>query len=228
HANNGSVSSDILVFGVAIFDLLAINHEIGVAASPDESYKDKWERVDVVRERVRQQPTKQLPATQTGNVKEAEWNLLLGMCAADPAARASMEDVVFQVGVLAQQENTGLSSTTKAPDTFSATVEDVSLYEIQTLGMTLRETLDEADELCSELETFCDVNRAVIARLVDVYEQLESTRTPLSTSLVESFSLILLRFYDMLEKSILGGDSIVASSCAARTVSGKNYNMHHG
>ncbi|RLN60046.1 hypothetical protein BBJ28_00023081 [Nothophytophthora sp. Chile5] len=227
HTNDPSVSSDILAFGLAIFDLLAINHEIGVAASPDESYKDKWERVDVVRERVRQQPTEQLPATQTDNVKEAEWNLLLGMCAADPAERTSMEDVVYQMGVLAQQENIGHSSATKAPDASSTTVEDVSLYEIQTLGMTLRETLDEADELCSELEAFCDVNRAVYARLAEVYEQFERTRTPLSVSLVESFSLILLRFYIMLEKSTFGGDSIVASTCAAQTVSGKNYSMHH-
>ncbi|RLN93389.1 hypothetical protein BBJ28_00018572 [Nothophytophthora sp. Chile5] len=227
HANGPSVSSDILAFGVAIFDLLAINHEIGVAASPDESYKDKWERVDVVRERVRQQPTKQLPVTQTDNVKEAEWDLLLGMCAADPAARTSMEDVVYQVGVLAQQENIGHSTTIKAPDISSAIVDDVRLYEIQSLGMTLRETLDEADQLCSELEVFCDVNRALYARLVDVYEQLERTRTPLSTSLVESFSLILMRFYAMLDKSISGGYSIVVSTCAAQTVSGKNYSMHH-
>ncbi|RLN14235.1 hypothetical protein BBJ28_00024885, partial [Nothophytophthora sp. Chile5] len=212
HANDPSVSSDILAFGLAIFDLLAINHEIGVAASPDESYKDKWERVDVVRERVHLQPTEQLPPTQTDYVKEAEWNLLLGMCASDPAARTGMEDVVYQVGVLAQQENIGSSSITKAPDTSSATVEDVSLYEIQTLGMTLRETLDEADELCSELEIFCDVNRAVYARLAEVYEQFERTQTPLSTSLVESFSLILLRFYVMLDKSTSGGYSIVAST----------------
>ncbi|RLN13845.1 hypothetical protein BBJ28_00025726 [Nothophytophthora sp. Chile5] len=227
HANDPSVSSDILAFGLAIFDLLAINHEISVATSPDESYKEKWERVDIARKRVRQQPTEQLPATQPDYVKEAEWNLLLGMCAADPAARTCMEDVVYQVGVLAQQENIGNSSTTKASDTSSAIVEDVSLYEIQTLGKTLRETLDEADELCSELEAFCDVNRAIYARLVDVYKQLESTRTPLSASLVESFSLILLRFYVMLEKSTFGGYSIVASACAAQTVSGKNYSMHH-
>ncbi|RLN90693.1 hypothetical protein BBJ28_00023486, partial [Nothophytophthora sp. Chile5] len=96
HANDPSVSSDILAFGLAIFDLLAITHEIGVAASPDESYKEKRERVDVARERVRQQPTKQLPATQTDYVKDAEWNLLLGMCAADSTARTSMEDVVYQ------------------------------------------------------------------------------------------------------------------------------------
>ncbi|RLN72587.1 hypothetical protein BBJ28_00024486 [Nothophytophthora sp. Chile5] len=227
HANDPSVSSDILAFGLAIFDLLAINHEIGVAASPDESYKDKWERVDVVRERVRQQPTKQLPDTQTDYVKEAEWNLLLGMCAADPAARTSMEDVVYQVGVLVQQECVGHSSITETQDTSSATVEDVSLYEIQSLRMTLRETLDEADQLCSKLETFCDVNRAVCARLVDVYEQLESTRTSLSASLVESFSLILMHFYEMLDKSYFGEDSIVASTCAAHTVFGKIYTMHH-
>ncbi|RLN73286.1 hypothetical protein BBJ28_00011757 [Nothophytophthora sp. Chile5] len=227
HANDPSVSSDILAFGLAIFDLLAINLAIGVAASPDESYKDKWERVDVVRERVRQQPTQQLPAIQPDYVKEAEWNLLLGMCAADPAARTSMEDVVYQVGILAQQENIGHSSTTETLDTSPATVEDVSLYEIQTLGMTLRETLDEADELCSEVGALCDVNRVVWVRLVDLYEQLESTRTPLSTSLVESFSLILLRFYDMLDKSTSGGYSIVASTCAAQTVAGKNYSMHH-
>ncbi|RLN88209.1 hypothetical protein BBJ28_00024087 [Nothophytophthora sp. Chile5] len=90
HANGPSVSSDILAFGLTIFDLLAINHETGVAASPDESYKDKWERVNVIRERVRQQPTEQLPATQTEYVKEAEWNLLLGMSVADSAARTSM------------------------------------------------------------------------------------------------------------------------------------------
>ncbi|RLN87891.1 hypothetical protein BBJ28_00021096 [Nothophytophthora sp. Chile5] len=227
HANDPSVSSDILAFGLAIFDLLAINYEIGVAASPDESYKEKRERVDIARKRVRQQPTEQLPATQPDYVKEAEWNLLLGMCAADPAARTNMEDVVYQVGVLAQQENIGHSSTTETLDTSPATVDDVSLYEIQSLGMTLRETLDKADELCSELETFHDVNRAVCARLVDVYEQLESTRTPLSASLVESFSLILMHFYEMLEKSYFEEDSIVASTCAAHTVFGKIYTMHH-
>ncbi|RLN73296.1 hypothetical protein BBJ28_00025952, partial [Nothophytophthora sp. Chile5] len=227
HTNDPSVSSDILAFGLAIFDLLAINHEIGVAAFPGESYKDKWKRVDVVRERVRQQPTEQLPATQTDHVKDAEWNLLLGMCAADPAARTSMEDVVYQVGVLAQQETIGHSSTTETLDTSPATVDDVSLYEIQTLGMTLRETLDEADVLCSEVGALCDVNRVVWVRLVDLYEQLESTRTPLSTSLVESFSLILLRFHKTVEKSTFGGDSIVASTCAAHTVFGKIYTMHH-
>ncbi|RLN87941.1 hypothetical protein BBJ28_00023258 [Nothophytophthora sp. Chile5] len=227
HANDLSVSSDILAFGLAIFDLLAINHAISVAAFPGESYKDKWERVDIVRERVRQQPTEQLPATQPVYVKEAEWNLLLGMCAADPAARTSMEDVVYQVGVLAQQETIGHSSTTETLDTSPATVDDVSLYEIQTLGMTLQETLDEADVLCSEVGALCDVNRVVWVRLVDLYEQLERTRTPLSTSLVESFSLILMRFYDMLDKSPFGEDSNVASTCAAHTVFGKIYTMHH-
>ncbi|KAF4130648.1 Protein tyrosine kinase [Phytophthora infestans] len=120
-------------------------------------------------------------------------------------------------------------SATKQPSDTSATIEDVNGYTIQTLGMTLDATLQEIDQLCSEphYDSFENVNRPVYDRIMDVYQQLRDSSGPVSMDLLESFSLIVLRFFDMLDRRVLGGTSVVASICASGTVAGRNYSFHH-
>ncbi|EEY61958.1 uncharacterized protein PITG_13935 [Phytophthora infestans T30-4] len=81
--------------------------------------------------------------------------------------------------------------------------------------MTLDATLQEIEQLCSEphYDSFENVNRPVYDRIMDVYQQLRDSSGPVSMDLLESFSLIVLRFFDMLDRRALGG-----------TV---NYSFHH-
>ncbi|KAG1712817.1 hypothetical protein DVH05_000552 [Phytophthora capsici] len=193
-----SVPSDILALGLAIFEITVKNR------SPD---------MDITFER--------LPDVRPEFIRQTEWSLLLGMCAPDPAKRTCMADVVHQLRVLAQRTPPVPKCLTNAP----ATVEDVSGYNIQSLGMTLPETLEEIRQLCEEMDN--DNNRPVYDRLEDVYQQLVTRSKPVPTVLLESFSLVVLRFLDMLDQRALGGTSAVASICASATVSGKNYSFHH-
>eukprot|EP00644_Phytophthora_capsici_P019634 jgi/Phyca11/53128/gw1.697.1.1 len=78
--------------------------------------------------------------------------------------------------------------------------------------MTLPETLEEIHQLCDEVDN--DNNRPVYDRLEDVYHQLAARSKPVPTVLVESFSLVVLRFLDMLDQRALGGTSA-------------NYSFHH-
>ncbi|KAK1935739.1 hypothetical protein P3T76_010434 [Phytophthora citrophthora] len=91
--------------------------------------------------------------------------------------------------------------------------------------MTLPETLKEIHQLCIEVDN--DNNRPVYDRLEDVYQQLVAQSRPIPTALVESFSLVVLRFLDVLDQRVLGETSVVASVCASATVSGKKYSFHH-
>ncbi|RLN89045.1 hypothetical protein BBJ28_00018604, partial [Nothophytophthora sp. Chile5] len=132
-----SVSADILAFGLAIFELLAKQSKRGGSESSLSSTEDISEQL----------LNETLPEARPDFVQEAEWKMLLGMCAADPAERTSMADVLHQLGVLANQD--AASSTTEDAGV-SAIGGDVSEYEIQTLGQTIEATLDEVDELCTE------------------------------------------------------------------------------
>ncbi|RLN72429.1 hypothetical protein BBJ28_00026062, partial [Nothophytophthora sp. Chile5] len=172
-----------------------------------------------------------LPLSRPDFVEEAEWDLLTGMCAADPAKRFMLRDVVCCMEVLAREEN-DCSLTTEPSEIVDHTVEDVSVYEIQSLGQTLYATLVDTDRMCAELQEFSDVNRPVVDRLVNVYEQLRACVGPLPVALVESFSSIVMRFFEMLEQrcdqeGAFGNSSAVATLGAARTLSGKNYSIHN-
>ncbi|RLN50939.1 hypothetical protein BBJ28_00020065 [Nothophytophthora sp. Chile5] len=172
-----------------------------------------------------------LPLSRPDFVEEAEWDLLTGMCAADPAKRFMLRDVVCRMEVLAREEE-NYSLTTESSEMVDQRVKDVSVYEIQSLGKTLYATLVETDRMCAELQEFSDVNRPVVDRLVNVYEQLRVCVGPLPVALVDIFSSIVLRFFEMLEQrcdqeGVFGNSSAVATLGAARTLAGKNYSIHY-
>ncbi|KAG7392589.1 Leucine-rich repeat serine/threonine-protein kinase 2 [Phytophthora boehmeriae] len=214
-----TVASDVLAFGHHIFEYL-----LYLACDYDE---DKTALLAP-------SMTGRLPYTRPEFLNEDEWNLLQNMCADVATERASMADIITQIEVLAALEASNddddgdnSKSKVKSEANTPATVQDTSTYEIQSLGLTLQGTLDELKELCADLPEFGDVNDPVYARLLDVYKQLQKLRTTVPESLVENFSVILLRFYDILDKRAYPSESIVASVCAARTVAGKNFSIHH-
>ncbi|KAG3152738.1 hypothetical protein PC128_g22705 [Phytophthora cactorum] len=137
-----------------------------------------------------------------------------------------MADVVHQLSVLARGSAPPVA---KLPNEIPANVEDVSGYEIQTLGMTLEAALQEIEQFCADTDhkSVENVNRPMYNRIMDVYQQLIASPDPVSMDFVESFSLIVLRFFDMLDQRVLCSTSVVANICASGTVAGKNYSFHH-
>ncbi|KAL4145375.1 hypothetical protein PRNP1_013047 [Phytophthora ramorum] len=200
-----SISADTLAFGLAILEIIVKDRTDDVASS-------RWLQSD------------RLPDVRPDFVAKAEWDLVVSMCDSDPAARICMADVVHQISILA---NHNARPVAKTPSSSPDSVEDVKAYEIQTLGMTLKDTLDEIEQLCGEADSVGDVNHPVYDRLLDVYNQLLASPAPTSTAFVESFSLVVLRFFDMLDQRSFGPPSLATDMCASRTVAGKNYSFHH-
>ncbi|RLN97226.1 hypothetical protein BBJ28_00020490 [Nothophytophthora sp. Chile5] len=210
-----SVQADVRAFGLAVFHLLMKNRgsDASEVSAPG--------------------PVAQLPSTRPQCIHKNEWSLLRSMCATAADERINMDEVAYQMGVLARQEEDQDSQSTEAPDVDSETVEDVNAYEIPLRGGTLEAALDQCRQSCEELEDLSAVNRPVYTRLEDVYQQLllAASASPLPASLMETFSLILLRFSDMLERQLdgqVGFDTgrSVASICASKTMAGKNYGLH--
>ncbi|POM74023.1 TKL protein Kinase [Phytophthora palmivora] len=202
-----SVSSDILAMGLAIFEILVKDRSPDTISSRGIGFDH-------------------LPVIRPNFIKRIEWKLLEGMCAPDPVERTGMAEAVHQINVLARRIAPPVS---KSSVNASVAIENVSEYEIQTLGMTLEATLEEIELLCDERDSdsIGNVNRSVYDRLMDIYLQFVVSPNPISMALVESFSLVVLRFFDMLDQSTLGGVSAVPGICVSGTVAGKNYSFHH-
>ncbi|GMF20425.1 unnamed protein product [Phytophthora lilii] len=213
-----SVAFDVREFGHRIFEILLL-----------PGCKYDYDQASLTAPSI----TGRLPDTRPEFLNEAQWNLLVSMCAAKSADRIGMSEVINQIEEFARKEpdpETGDSDEGPAKrehEDIATTIADVSSYRIQSLDLTLQGTLDDVKELCAEFPEFSDVNEPVYARLLDVYKQLQVCGDAVPVSLAENFGEILLRFYDMLDRNEYPTESIVASVCAARTVAGKNYNIHH-
>ncbi|RLN82148.1 hypothetical protein BBJ28_00021190 [Nothophytophthora sp. Chile5] len=197
---------DVLVFGLLIFARLMKNRGVIGGSLPPE-------------------PPEKLPGTRPQLLKDAEWELLTTMCIADPTARASLEDIIYKMEILANGETNSPTDDDAVPS--SATVDDVATYVIPTASQTIEEVLQDAKTLLDEAEEWSDIHRLVYNRLVNVYEQLKIAPTPLSMSLVESYAETLWRFFLALERQTSNSYSMAQTICASRTVAGKNYSLHY-
>ncbi|GMF21332.1 unnamed protein product [Phytophthora lilii] len=200
-----SVSSDIFAFGLAVLQVIVLDR------SPDSSHSIMPES---------------LPSIRPEFIKPSEWNLLTKMCAPDPAERMCLADIVYEISVLAKKKRT--AAQVNMPSNFQV-VDNVSTYEIQSLGMTLEAALEEIEQLLVDTDdtNLRSVNYPVYDRLLDIYNQLSDSLKSPSLSLVESFSLIVLRLFDTIDQYALGSSCVVASICASSAVAAKNYNLHH-
>ncbi|RLN96626.1 hypothetical protein BBJ28_00022383 [Nothophytophthora sp. Chile5] len=197
---------DVLVFGLLIFARLMKNRGVIDGSLPPE-------------------PPEKLPDTRPQFLGDAEWELLTSMCIADPTARASLEDIVYKMEILVNEEADTAIVGDAVPA--STTVDDVATYVIPTASQTIEEVLQEADKLLEDAEESSNTHRLVYDRLVNIYEQLVAAPSPLSMSLVESYAETLWRFFLALERQTSGSYSMAESICASRTVAGKNYSLHY-
>ncbi|RLN96306.1 hypothetical protein BBJ28_00003566 [Nothophytophthora sp. Chile5] len=172
-------------------------------------------------------PFSQLPSVRPDFLTGQEWELLLGMCAPDPASRTSMAHVVQTMKAIAKEQEKREGSTSQAPKMPPELVQDVQFYICPLAGQTIEELLGEADEMCDQTPEFASVTRPVYGRLMNVYQQLVADPGPLPADLIEEHSDILWRFYLHLEQRSSGDFSRTAALCASRTIANWNCGLHH-
>ncbi|RLN92373.1 hypothetical protein BBJ28_00026820 [Nothophytophthora sp. Chile5] len=154
-----SAAADVLAFGLIIFARLW---------AARGSNGDKFLMTEL---------PQQLPDTRPDFLKEAEWELLASMCATNPTSKASTEEVVYKMEVLADEEADAATDGEAIPAL--TTVEDLTAYVIPTASQTIEEVLQEAETLFEDAEEVSDTHRVVYDRLVNIYEQLKAAPTPL-------------------------------------------------
>ncbi|KAL4095022.1 hypothetical protein PRIC1_008400 [Phytophthora ramorum] len=204
-----SVEADVLAFGFAMFEYLVD------CFSVDNSELDVFER------------EQRLPDHRPSYFSEAQWNLLVGMCADIPAERTSTIEVVHVLESIHQEAHDDLWGDEDELSVTPQFVDNVQSYVIPDAGETISEVLRSAGELCDEVGDFVHVNRPVYNRLNDVRQQLVATMDFVSTELVEDFSTILWRFFLQLEERSQDDFSGVATLCAATSIANRNYGLHH-
>lgn len=142
---------------------------------------------------------------------EQEWNLLVGMCATDPAERLPMLHLVQTISGLANVS--GISEA-------SAIFTYIDIYTFN--GESISDMLQDAGALCEQLEESRCVHQPVLDRLIDIYQQLQNT--VVKQLVVEDFVLILSGFLLDDEDNY---SSQASSEGESRTIAGKNYSIHH-
>jgi uncharacterized membrane protein YgcG len=225
-----SRSNDVLRLGLHVFQLLVKDRAEGSGSGGSDSGSDASESGGSDgSEGSGGSELEPLPDSKPDFVDDDEWRLLQGMCAASPADRISMLDVVHQMADLADQEEDETSSDGEEPDADLETVGDVGQFKIASLDETLGGVLDDVASWCEAADPeLAVVQRPVLDRLVDVYKQLLASPTPLSLDLVDEFSDIVYRFFVMLDGSEDNfSRSSVGALCASRTIAGRNYGFHY-
>ncbi|RLN89560.1 hypothetical protein BBJ28_00010252 [Nothophytophthora sp. Chile5] len=229
-AQEWSIAADILAFGLAMFKLLLTEEQVAISdtsASPLENWDQQRLRRQSVRQRMRVKHTRSLPDFRPAAVDEGEWHLLAGMCAKDPEARIPMTDAVHQMKALVLREEKRQLTTKKSAEIQTMEAQELRQYVIPTAGLSVEEVLQDADDLCGQVpEEFQAVNRAVYDRLVDIYQQLKDGDALLLV-VVENYSLLLWRFFILLEQRSSHSYGKMATICASRSVSNRNYGLHH-
>ncbi|RLN21151.1 hypothetical protein BBJ28_00019548 [Nothophytophthora sp. Chile5] len=207
-----SVSSDVLSFGLAIFEILAYARSCYTSDAAMSSQP---------------KPHGQLPRARPDALKIEEWELLVGMCHSDPAVRTTMIEVVQQMRALAKDEENHEASTNDTSDAPPELVQNVMAYVYPRAGQTIEELLGGAGDMCQEVQELALLNQPVHDRLVDVFQQLVAAPDPLSADLVGAFSDVVWRFYNQLNPQVSGSFSKTTALCASRTIANRNYGLHH-
>ncbi|KAF1791332.1 Protein kinase-like domain [Phytophthora cactorum] len=193
-----SIEADVLAFGLVMFAFL-----VDSFSKDDAELEDLSERSD---SRV------STHLLQRGSMESA-----IEMCADNPDERLNMIESSCQ-DIWSDEEDFGSSP---------PSVDNVDAYILPDAGITISEALQDADEMCDEVEDLIVINRPVYNRLLDVYEQLAAVEDSLPLTLVEDYGSIVWRFYLRLEARSQGDYSQVATLCAANTIANRNYGLHH-
>ncbi|KAG2929447.1 hypothetical protein PC110_g10482 [Phytophthora cactorum] len=204
-----SIEADVLAFGLVMFAFLVDSF------SKDDAELEVFKR------------TQRLPECRPIFFNADQWNLLIEMCADNPDERLNMIEVTHTLGSIHSQVVQDIWSDEEDFGSSPPSVDNVDAYILPDAGITISEALQDADEMCDEVEDLIVINRPVYNRLLDVYEQLAAVEDSLPLTLVEDYGSIVWRFYLRLEARSQGDYSQVATLCAANTIANRNYGLHH-
>ncbi|KAG7379054.1 hypothetical protein PHYPSEUDO_009120 [Phytophthora pseudosyringae] len=175
-ASGVSVEADLLAFGLVMFELIVDS------LGRDDAELDAFKR------------QQRLPERRPYCFSEEQWNLLVGMCAHEPAERTSMIEVTHRLQSIHSQADHAIWSDDDDSGPDSQAVAHADEYRIPGTDLTIKEVLQGADKLCDEVEELIDMNRTVYNRLADVYQQLAAVADPVPLELVEDYGSVLWRF----------------------------------
>ncbi|KAL4093212.1 hypothetical protein PRIC1_012199 [Phytophthora ramorum] len=203
-----AVSYDVLRFGMAVFFLLLGARNSNLPGPTRDKTFDSWKH----------KTTMHLPDVQPGFIEDEEWELLQGLCAPNPADRATLEDIVFKMELLSES---GSQQRVNRPQ---QSVDNISSYSIPSYGGTVAELFDDfSEEFEDDLST---VDRSVYDRLKNMFDQLENAGQPIPIVVAEDFSLLLWDLFRKVESS-MSDCSSMSIQIASQSVAGQNYHFHH-
>ncbi|KAE8993741.1 hypothetical protein PR001_g20589 [Phytophthora rubi] len=242
-----SAASNVLAFGLIVFQILALKHLLSTKAVRD-FFKDDSPKLQYVQElskewfRVMRErdwpPRLEIGAASddiqagigevSNKMTEDEWNLLRSLCKVTSVDRADVAKFISQMKGLAQAREAPGTPVEKAP---AKVLEDVNEVICSSSGRKLKEVLDEIEEELEEIsDQFQEDNRRVVDRLLDIYCQLESPEEPLLAAVVEDFVGLVQSYHIQVSRRLENSDfsaSDVMRTSVALTVADRNESTHH-
>jgi hypothetical protein len=203
-------SNDRLMFRNILAELVEFSsREVGVGSnySPSTPTSPQLSTPDLIPSRKQsiREVLDQPSPTRPSFVDEDIWSLLVEMCNEESV---TWKHIIHKIDLLAQQERSQDSTSDRHPD---EVIESLEKFTFD--GLSVKMMLDEADSFCTDLKELRTVNQPVLARLVNIYEQLHRCEAPLKRFVVEDFCLIIGRFNAQLDRRAYS--SQVASACAS-------------
>ncbi|KAG7379520.1 Leucine-rich repeat serine/threonine-protein kinase 2 [Phytophthora pseudosyringae] len=115
----------------------------------------------------------------------------------------------------------------KWTDAQAELIVDVDAYTFPLAGQSARAMLRDAEQLCDEEPGVAALNRRVVNRLKDLYEQFTLARNPCPAPIFEDVCSIVWRFLIRLEQRSSDYLSATVTLCASRTIANRNFGLHH-
>lgn len=167
-----------------------------------------------------------LPALKPGYLTDPEWELISSMCSANSANRPSMAGVVWRIRNLITLEER--NSLEVEEETVTVSVREESAARV---NEAISEMLELTEQLCDEDAGDASLYRPVSDRLMNIFQQLNNTRTSVPLFLIEEFGAILDRFNRYLLSEVDSDAYSIASSLSVDSLDaiGSNgvYRFHH-
>ncbi|KAG7385154.1 Leucine-rich repeat serine/threonine-protein kinase 2 [Phytophthora pseudosyringae] len=231
----GSKDSDVLAFGVAAFQVLAmarITDKDGISHL-DGNLGDIWLQIaktakpTPVTGKRSLSTAKSVAAEVADLMTENEWDLVVWMCAEEPQQRISMAKTIYLMEDLVG--NGKLLSPGVGwcnASALSATQSDFSKYVYPSTAQTIKEMLDSVDGQCSVENSD---NHSVYTRLLDIYAHFEAhvevASSLIPPSLVRHFAMIVHGFISRVERRLDKTMGVSVSESAAFSVADRNFGV---
>ncbi|KAG7379672.1 Leucine-rich repeat serine/threonine-protein kinase 2 [Phytophthora pseudosyringae] len=225
----GSKDSDVLAFGVAAFQVLAMAHitdQDGLSHLEGNQLGDIWLQIAKTAKPTPlagKRSAKSLAAEVVNLMTENEWNLLVGMCAEEPQQRINIAKIIYLMEDLVENDellSPGVGQC--AAPTPNNTHSDFRKYVYPSSAQTIKEMLDSLDDQCNAENSD---NYSVYERLVDIYAHFEVASSPISPSLVSHFAMVVYDFLSRVDRRLDKSMGFSVSESVAFSVADRNFGV---